>query len=135
MIPLQIQNFCQELPKISPAELQGKLISILEEIKSYGIDQVLISYPDFFARLLNQIKKSQPAELFSENSKAADLFSDLLWEGIAGQMAQRAESKAVLQKAHRKMRINIEASDSSFKNHFIVQEGRLARFWPASFQG
>lgn len=126
MVPLKIKNFWEELPKFSAAELQEKLRPILEEIKSYGIDQLLITYPDFFSRLLSQLKKSQPAELFSQNSKVADLLLDLLWEGLAGQIEQRTESQAVLQKADRKMRINIEASDSPFKSHFIVEEGKLS---------
>ncbi|MGB9699537.1 MAG: hypothetical protein ACPL5I_09145 [Thermodesulfobacteriota bacterium] len=121
-----IKNFLKELPKISPTELPEKLNPILEEIKGYGINQLLAEYPDFFAQLLNQIKNKDSAELFNQNAKAADLLSDLLWEGVAGQMEKRPESQAVLQKAERKMRINIEASDSLFKSHFIVQEGKIS---------
>jgi hypothetical protein len=122
----EIENFLSELPKISPIELPKKLMSILEEIKSYGINQLLAAYPDFFAILLNQIKKKDSAALFNQPPPAVDLLSDLLWEGVAGQMEKRGESKAVLQKAERKMRINIEASDSPFKSHFIVQEGKIS---------
>jgi len=122
----EIENFLSELPKISPIELPKKLMSILEEIKSYGINQLLAAYPDFFAILLNQIKKKDSAAIFNQNPPAADLLSDLLWEGVAMQMEKRGESKAVLQKAERKMRINIEASDSPFKSHFIVQEGKIS---------
>lgn len=125
MIPLQVKNFYEELPKISAAELKEKLIAILGEIKSYGVGQLLTAYPDFWARLLKQIKESGAAELFNQSSKASDLFLDLLWEGVAWQIERSTESQAVLQKAERKMRINIEASDSPFKSHFIVQEGKI----------
>lgn len=125
MITLQVKNFYEELPKISATELKEKLIAILEEIKSYGVVQLLTTYPDFFARLLNQLKKSEAAELFNQSSKAADLLFGLLWEGVAWRIEKRAESQSVLQKADRKMRINIEASDSPFKSHFIVQEGKI----------
>ncbi|MGQ9694454.1 MAG: hypothetical protein ACUVWV_06895 [Thermodesulfobacteriota bacterium] len=126
MATLKIENFGEELPKLLPAELKEKLMFILEEIKNYGIGQILIAYPDFFARLFKQIKKSGSAELLRQNPKASDLLSDLLWEGLAGQVEKRRESQIVLQKADRKMRINIEAYDSPFKNHFIVQEGKIS---------
>lgn len=126
MATLKIENFGEELPKLSPAELQEKLMPILEEIKNYGIGQLLVAYPDFFARLFKQLKKSGPAELLRQNPQASDLLLDLLWEGVAGQVEKRRESQIVLQKADRKMRINIEAYDSPFKNHFIVQEGKIS---------
>lgn len=125
MVPLQIQNFCAELTKFSAAELKEKLIPTLEEIKIYGIEQLLTSYPDFFARLLNQLKKIGASDFINQNSNASDLLLDLLWEGVAWRIEKRAESQSVLQKADRKMRINIEASDSPFKSHFIIQEGKI----------
>ncbi len=125
MITPKIKSFWKELPQSTAAELAQNILPILEEIKRCGINKMLTAYPNFFELLFKQIKKNNAAELFRQNPVAADLISDLLWEGIAGEVEKKSESQAILQKAPRKMRINIEASDSPFKNHFLVQEGKV----------
>ncbi len=125
MVTPKIKSFYQELPQSTAAELVINILPVLEEIRRWGINKVLTAYPNFFELLLKQLKKNNAAELFKQNPAAANLTSDLLWEGIAGEMEKKSESQGILLKATRKMRINIEASDSPFKNHFLVQEGKI----------
>lgn len=120
-----IKNFLNELPQMLNMELPGKLTQFLKEIRTYGVEKILTEYPDFFAQLMNQLKKRDPAEIFNEVPEAADLLLELLWEGVGHQAENLPTVQIVLNKLERIMRVNLEASDSPFKSHFIIQEAKI----------
>lgn len=109
-----------------PAEaLKAKLSPALEDIRIYGIGRLLEEYPDFLARLLNKLKQMNAASLFSQAPEVADKLTDLFWAGVGSRANQSPDMKSVLEKAERVLHVNIEASDSPFKGHFIVEKGKI----------
>jgi hypothetical protein len=109
-----------------PAEgLRDKLLQTLREIRKYGIGKLLSGYPDFPARLLNRLKQMGAARLFSEVPGVADQFTDLLWEAVGSRADQLPDMRSVLERADRDFHVNIEAADSPFKSHFIVEKGKI----------
>lgn len=109
-----------------PAEgFKTALPAALREIRAYGIGSLLREYPDFLARLLTRLRQSDPAGLFNQLPDTADQLMDLLWEGVASRAERVKEMKALLEKAERPMHVNIEGSDSPFRGHFIVKEGKI----------
>jgi hypothetical protein len=102
-----------------------KCSAALEDIRRYGIGRLLEEYPDFLARLLNRLKETDAAGLFSRVPQIAEQSADLLWEGVGYRAGQSQEMKSVLEKADRDLRVNIEASDSSFKSDFVVERGNI----------
>ena len=105
--------------------LKNKLPAALHEIREYGIEELLREYPDFLARLLRKLGESNAAGLFNQLPGAADQLMDLLWAGVGFRAEQVKEMKALLERAERPMHVNIEASDSPFRGHFIVREGKI----------
>lgn len=109
-----------------PAEgLASKLPEAFNEIREYGIEKLLQEYPDFLGRLLIKLRDAHPAELFSQLRTVADQLMELLWAGVTYRAEQVKEMKALLEKAERDIHVNIEASDSPFRGHFIVQGGKI----------
>ena len=115
----------EELLRMPAEGLKDKLSPALEEIRKYGIGRLLGEYPDFLARLLNRLKQVDAAGLFNQVPGVAEKFTDLLWEGVSSQGGQSKDLKSILEKAERDIHVNIEASDSPFKSHFIVEKGRI----------
>ncbi len=109
----------------APAELKNKLSRDLEEIGKYGIGKALDENPDFLGRLLTQLRKADAARVFNDVSGAADQFPALLWDGIRSRAEQAPGLKSMLEKAERDIHVNIEASDSPFRCHFIVERGKI----------
>jgi hypothetical protein len=110
-----------------PAEgFKTALPAALNGIREYGIGSLLLQYPDFLARLLSRLRQSDAAGLFNQLPGAADQLMDLLWAGVSSRAEQVKEMKSLLEKAERPMHVNIEASDSPFRGHFIVREGKIA---------
>jgi hypothetical protein len=109
-----------------PAEgFKTALPAALSEVRDYGVEKLLREYPDFLARLLSGLRQSDAAGLFNQIPGAADQLMDLLWAGVSSRAEQLKEMKALLEKAERPMHVNIEASDSPFRGHFIVREGKI----------
>ncbi|HSR10884.1 MAG TPA: hypothetical protein VLS90_05525, partial [Thermodesulfobacteriota bacterium] len=71
-----------------------------------------------------QIRKADAARVFQEKG-AAEQFPDVFWEGIRFRAEASASMKALLAKAERDIHVNIEASDSPFACHFVVEKGTL----------
>ena len=109
-----------------PAEgFKTALPTAFKDIREYGMGNLLQEYPDFLARLLAAVRKSDPAGLFNQVPGAAEQLMDLLWAGVSFRAEQVKEMKALLERAERPMHVNIEASDSPFRGHFIVREGKI----------
>lgn len=109
----------------APAELKNKLPRDLKAIEGEGVEKTLNICPDFFHRLLGQLRRADAARVFNDVPGVADELAVLLWAGI-GHQAQRAKDlRNLLEKAEREMHVNIEASDSPFQTHFVVAQGKI----------
>ncbi|HYB22131.1 MAG TPA: hypothetical protein VEH09_14445 [Thermodesulfobacteriota bacterium] len=119
-----IKKTIEELLR-APAELRNKLPRALKEVSEYGIGETLKENPDFLLRLLSCLRKADAARVFTQLSKEGDQISDLLWGGIDSQTERSQSMKSLLMKAERDIHVNIEASDSPFQCHFIVEKGKI----------
>jgi len=120
-----IKKSMDDLLALSGEGLKRKLPGALIQIREYGIENLQREYPDFLARLLRKLRRSDAAGLFNQVPGAADQFMDLFWEGVAFRAEQVKEMKTLLEKAERPMHVNIEAADSPFRGHFIVKERKI----------
>ena len=120
-----MKKFIDNFLTLPAGGLNTALPGALDEIREYGIGKVLREYPDFLGKLLAAIRTADAAALFSRLPKSAEQFTDLLWEGVASRADQVKEMKSSLEKAERPMHVNIEASDSPFRGHFIVRKGEI----------
>jgi hypothetical protein len=105
--------------------VDGELLSsVLEEVEKVGVGRLLEEDPGFLGRFLTRLRHAGAAKLLSEVPGAAEKLASLFWEGV-----NRAEYspglKSALQKTERRMRVNVEAADSPFKCHFVVEGGRI----------
>jgi hypothetical protein len=119
-----IKKTIEELLR-APAELKNKLPQAVEQVENYGVEKTLEETPDFLFRLLNQLRKADAARVFSGNSGVVDKLSNLLWTGVGSRAERSPNIKSLLEKAERDIHVNIEASDSPFRCHFIVAVGKI----------
>jgi len=120
-----IKKPMDDLLALSGEGLKRKLPGALIQVREYGVERLLGEYPDFLAELLTAVRKSDPAGLFNQLAGAADQLMDVFWEGVASRAEQVKEMKVLLERAERPMHVNMEASDSPFRGHFIVKEGKI----------
>jgi len=111
--------------RLSGAGLEDKLAPALEEIRGYGIGKLLGEYPDFVGRLLEKLRQAEAAKLLSEAPDLAEHLTSFLWEGVVFRAGESKEMKSILENAERDFHCNIEASDSPFMSHFIVEKGDI----------
>jgi hypothetical protein len=109
----------------APAEIKNKLLRDLGAIEKYGVGKALEENPDFLGRLLTQLRKADAARVFNDISGAADQFVSVLWEGVSSRVGKAPALKSLLDKAERDVHVNLEASDSPFRCHFIVERGKI----------
>lgn len=114
-----------DLMRSTAAGLKNQLSPALEEIRRYGIGKFLGEYPDFLGKLLEKLRRAEAALLLSSVPGLAEQLTALLWEGVVFRAGQSKEMKSALENAERDFRCNIEASDSPFRSHFAVEEGRI----------
>jgi hypothetical protein len=124
-MPSAIKKSMDDLLALSAERLEKGLPEGFNEIREYGIERLLKQYPDFLGRILNKLRQADPAGLFSRLPGVADQLMELLWAGVSYRAEQVKEMKALLEKAERDIHVNIEASDSPFKGHFMVQKGKI----------
>jgi hypothetical protein len=120
MIKETIENLLR-----APAEIKNKLFRDLAAIEKYGVGKALEESPDFLGRLLTQLRKADAGRVFNDVPGAADRFADLLWAGVSARADETPALRALLEKAERDIHVNIEASDSPFTCHFIVEKGKI----------
>ncbi len=120
-----MKEFIENLLALRAEGFKTALAAALNEIREYGIGNLLREQPDFLAHLLAAVRKSDPAGLFNQLPDATDQLMNLFWEGVASRAEQVKEMKGLLERAERPMHVNIEASDSPFRGHFIVKKGKI----------
>jgi len=120
-----MKNFIDTFLALPAEGFKTALPAAFRQIGEYGIGTLLRESSDFLARLLGKLRQSDAAGLFNQIPGAADQLMDLLWAGVSFRAEQVKEMKALLEKAERPMHVNIEASDSPFRGHFIVKEGKI----------
>ena len=109
----------------APAEIKNKLLRDLGDIEKYGVGKALDENPDFLGRLLTRLRRADAARVFNDISGAANQFVNVLWEGVSSRVEKAPALKSLLEKAERDIHVNIEASDSPFQCHFIVEGGKI----------
>lgn len=114
-----------DVVRLTPGKLKDELPPALAEIEKYGVGKFLGEHPGFPGRLLGMLKQAKPAALLSDVPDLADPLSSFLWEAVVFRAGRSKEMKSVLAKAERDIHCNIEASDSPFKCHFIVEKGEI----------
>jgi hypothetical protein len=115
----------EELLRLPADGLKIKLAAALEDIRRYGIGKLMQEQPAFPAKLLSKLKQAHAAKLFLELPGVSEQLLDLLWEGVSARADQMKDMRSVLEKAEREVHVNMEASDSPFKCHFIVKGGKI----------
>jgi hypothetical protein len=105
--------------------VDGELLSsVLAEVEKIGLGRLLKEDPGFWGRFLTRLRHAGAVKLLNEIPGSAEKLAGLFWEGV-----NRAEYspglKSALQKTERIMRVNLEAADSRFKCHFVVEGGRI----------
>jgi len=105
--------------------VNGKLLaSVLEEVEKAGVVRLMEEEPGFLGRFLSRLRNAGAAQLLNEIPESAEKLAGLFWEAV-----NRAEYspglKSAVQKTERRMRVNVEAADSPFKCHFVVEGGRI----------
>jgi hypothetical protein len=120
-----MEKFIENLLALPAEGLKTALPGALNEIRRHGVGKLLQQNPDFLGRLLIKLRDADPAGLFSRLPGVADQLMELLWAEVSYRAEQVKEMKALLEKAERDIHVNIEASDSPFKGHFMVQKGKI----------
>lgn len=120
-----MKDSIEDLLRLPVAEMKVKLTPAMEEIRKLGIGKLLGEHPDSLARLLEKLKHADAAGFFSEVPGAADQLTALLWEWVAFRAGGSKDMKSLLENAERDFHGNIEASDSPFRTHFIMEKGKI----------
>jgi hypothetical protein len=115
----------EDLMQLTAARLRDELSPALEEIRRYGVEKLLVEYPDLLARLLDKLKQADAAELLSRTPGLTHQLTALLWQGIVFRAGQSKEMISVLENLERDFHCNMEASDSPFRSHFTVEKGKI----------
>lgn len=121
----QMKKSVEDLLRVPAPELKDHLLRAFEEIRKYGIGNLLGDYPDFMSHLLKQLKQADPARLLSEIPHAAAPLADTLWEGVAFLAGRSKTMQSILKEVERDFCCNIEASDSPFQSHFVTERGNI----------
>jgi len=120
-----MKSTMEDLLQLPASRLKDGFSPLLERIRHYGAEKILEERPDFLAGLLGKLKEADAARVFNGEVKAADQLSDFLWEGVEFLASQSKEMKSLLAKVERDFHVNIEASDSPFRSHFVVEKGKI----------
>jgi len=120
-----MEDWIEGLLRQPASGLKDALSPALEDIRGYGIEKLMEEHPDFLARLLNKLKEADAAGLFREVPGSADRLTVLLWEGVAFRAGRSEEMKSCLEQIDRDFHGNIESSDSPFRTHLVIEQGKI----------
>lgn len=116
----------EEILRMCTKELKEVLPHTLDEIRRYGTAKMLKKVPDLLSRLMGRFIEMDAAKFLSEVPEVSDRFMDLLWEGVGSLAVTNEGLRSALERTTREIKVNLEASDSPFRGHFIMGQGRLS---------
>jgi hypothetical protein len=100
------------------------LASVLEEVEKTGAGRLMEEEPGFWGRFLTRLRSAGGAQLLNEVPGSAEKLAGLFWKGM-NRAKYSPGLKSAVEKTERRMRVNVEAADSPFACHFIVDRGRI----------
>ncbi len=112
--------------QMSAEELKDTLPYTIDEIRRYGTSKMLEEVPDLLSKIIRKLIEIDAAKFLSEVPEVSDKFMDLLWEGVSLLAGKFEELRSALGRTTRNINVNLEASDSPFRGHFIVSKGKLS---------
>ena len=115
----------EDIAGMSPEEVEKTLPQIMDDVSAHGMKNVLEEMPQLLKTIIDKLLEMNPADFFSKTPENSEQFMDFLWAGI-GIVASRSDDFGQLLGKTRNMNVNIEASDSFFKGHFKVSDGKLS---------
>jgi len=116
----------EKMLRMSAEELKDILPLTLDEIRRYGTVKTLEEVPDLLSKIIGKLVEVDAAKLLSDAPEISDKFMDLLWEGVGSLSVKFKELRLALDKTTREINVNIEASDSPLRGHFIISQGKLS---------
>ena len=116
----------EEMLGMSAEGLKEVLPLTLDEIRRYGTAKMLKEVPDLFSRIIGKLIDIDAARFLSEVPEVSDRFMDTLWEGVGSLAVTNEGLRSALKRTTREIKVNLEASDSPFRGHFIIDQGRLS---------
>jgi len=121
-----MKNKVEDMFRMSAEELKDILPLTLDEIRRYGIAKILEEVPDLPSKIMGKLVEIDAAKFLKEAPEISDKFMDFLWEGVGLLAVEFEELRSALEKTTREIHVNIEASDSPFKGHFIISQGKIS---------
>ena len=116
----------EDMLRMPAEELKDVLARTLDEIRKYGTAKMLEAVPDVLSKIIAKLVPIDAAKFLSEVPEVSDKFVDLLWEGVGILAVRFEELRSVLERTTREIHVNLEASDSPLRGHFIVNQGKLS---------
>ena len=115
----------EDMLRMPAEELKDVLARTLDEIRKYGTVKMLEAVPDVLSKIIAKLVAVDAAKLVSEVPEVSDKFMDLLWEGVGILAVKSEELRSVLERT-REIHVNLEASDSPLRGHFIINQEKLS---------
>jgi hypothetical protein len=122
----QMNEKVEEMLRMPAEELKYILPLTLDEIRRYGTVKTLGEIPDLLSKIIGKLVEVDAAKFLSEAPEISDKFMDLLWEGVGSLSVKFEELRSALDRTNREINVNIEASDSPLRGHFIISQGKLS---------
>ena len=126
MLEIQLNKRIEGIHRMSAEELKSGLARLLDDIRKRGIKKTMEQSPWLLSNIIGKLLKIDSARYFGEAPEVSDMFMDLFWEGVGLRAVISEELRSALDKTTRTIHVNIEASDSPLKGHFIASRGKLS---------
>ncbi|MFC1906848.1 hypothetical protein ACFLW8_02010 [Chloroflexota bacterium] len=115
----------KEMLQSPPEEMYSILPIILDQICKRDIGEIIENIPFLLPRLTEILEEIDTAKLLNESPETPNNFTNVLWKGVAV-LAPRFDELNSLLKRTRDINVNIDASDSLMKCHFIIGQGAIS---------
>ncbi len=126
MLEIQLNKRIEGIHRMSAEELKSGLARLLDDIRKRGVEKTVEESPGLLSKIIGKLLKIDSARYFGEAPEVSDMFMDLFWEAVGLRAVISEELRSALDKTTRTIHVNIEASDSPLKSHFIASKGKLS---------
>jgi len=116
----------EDMLRLPAEELTDVLPRTLDEIRSFGTGKMLEEVPELLSKIIGKLVAVDAAKFLREVPEISEKFMDLLWEGVGLLCVTSEELRSALERTTREIHVNLEASDSPLRGHFIVSQGKLS---------